>query len=75
MAGCIIPAQRGYRNRYRSEAELALIKAQLGFALSGSEPAMRTNSRAASMAINVLMFALWIFFLSCAGAALAHMLT
>jgi hypothetical protein len=36
---------------------------------------MITDSRAASMAINVLLFALWIFFLSCAGAALARLLT
>jgi hypothetical protein len=55
--------------------EVSVFMAQLAFALSGSEPAMKTNSRAASIAINVLMFALWIFFLSCAGAALAHLLT
>ena len=54
---------------------MASFKTQPSIALSGSEPAMKTNSRAASIAINVLMFALWIFFLSCAGAALAHMLT
>jgi hypothetical protein len=36
---------------------------------------MTTGSRTASIAINILMFALWIFFLSCAGAALARMLT
>jgi hypothetical protein len=75
MAGCIISPQREYRNRYRREAELALFKTQLGFALSGSESAMNRNGRAASIAINVLMFALWIFFLSCAGAALARILT
>jgi hypothetical protein len=49
--------------------------AQPGFALSGSEPAMNTHNRATSIAINVLMFALWIFFLSFAGAALARLLT
>ena len=36
---------------------------------------MNTHNRAASIAINVLMFALWIFFLSFAGAALARLLT
>ena len=36
---------------------------------------MTTDSRTASIAINVLMFALWIFVLSCAGAALARLLT
>jgi hypothetical protein len=47
----------------------------MAFALSGSEPAMNTDSRTASIAINVLLFALWIFFLSCAGGALARLLT
>jgi hypothetical protein len=49
--------------------------AQLGFALSGSEPAMTTDSRTTSMAINVLLFALWILLLSCAGVVIARLLT
>jgi hypothetical protein len=64
----------GTRAAYQSDPELASFKSQLGFALSGSQPGMNTHSRAASIAINVLMFALWIFFLSCAGAALARLL-
>ena len=38
---------------------------------------MDTDGRkyAPSIAINVLMFALWIFFLSCAGAVIARLLT
>jgi hypothetical protein len=72
-AGRIILWKREYR--FRGEGRLASIMAQQAFALSGSEPAMNTDGRLASLAINVLMFALWILFLSCAGAALARMLT
>ena len=42
---------------------MASFKTQPSFALSGSEPAMNTQSRARSIAMNVLLFALWIFFL------------
>ena len=67
------PSAAGIPISRRSEASVFM--AQQAFALSGSEPAMTTYNRTASLAINVLMFALWIFFLSCAGAALARLLT
>jgi hypothetical protein len=36
---------------------------------------MTTDGRTASIAINVLLFALWIIFLSCAGVVIARLLT